>query len=323
MRKKLIVLLACMVAAGITGTLLIAFINRNKGNDTGDGDSKLMIVTSFYPTYIIGLNIAEGIPGLLVDSLTDFSAGCLHDYQLTTGDMKLLSNADVFLMNGGGMESYMEDVVRNYPDLTILEISEGIDMLPSGEHEGEDNPHVWLDPQRYLLQIRNARDGLVHFINQQTELDSEYREDTVSKINENTEQYLEKINILEEELEALALELKGRDNKVNSDNVIIFHEAFAYLAKRVGLTVAHTVEMEGDTAFSASEIAAVIELVKKEDIGSLFTEEQYGDTITDRIAGETGAIAYQIDSAVTGEGTKDSYLKAMEKNLNTLKEAFR
>ena len=47
-----------------------------------------------------------------------------------------MSEADLFLMNGGGMEGYMEDVVRNYPDLALINISNGIEMLDSDEHEG-------------------------------------------------------------------------------------------------------------------------------------------------------------------------------------------
>ena len=63
-------------------------------------------MTSFYPIYIIGSNLGQDVDGLHVSSLVDFSTGCPHDYQLTTDDMKLLSDADIFIMNGGGMEDF-------------------------------------------------------------------------------------------------------------------------------------------------------------------------------------------------------------------------
>jgi len=29
------------------------------------------------------------------------------------------------------------------------------------EHEGEFNPHIWLDPERAIQQVDNIRDGLI------------------------------------------------------------------------------------------------------------------------------------------------------------------
>lgn len=320
MKKKIGFLILIMIAAGIAGALLISSLQRRNGNETGSGDSKLRVVTSFYPTYIIALNITDQIPELRVDSLTDFSAGCLHDYQLTTGDMKLLSEADLFLMNGGGMEGYIEDVVKNYPDLTMVNISNGIAMLDSDEHEGEVNPHVWLDPSRYIGQVEHMQEGLIQYLNSREDLPQKFREEAAQKVSANAEEYIGKLQELEGELEALIPKLQS---EISQQQVIIFHETFAYLADRMDLVVAHTVEMEEDTAFSAADIADIIKTIKSEDIRYLFIEEQYGTSITDRIVEETNAKAYVIDSAVTGDGSKESYLNAMKKNLRTLEEAFR
>jgi zinc transport system substrate-binding protein len=321
MKRKLLYLLIFMVAAGVFGATMILLINKDSGKETGKESSAINLVTSFYPTYIIGLNVVDQVPGLQLDSLTDFKAGCLHDYQLTTGDMRLLSEADVFIMNGGGMESYIEDVVKNYPELMMVNISDGVDMLDSGEKEGEPNSHVWLDPKRYILQITNFENALTQYISGRTDLSEEYKKETIQKLTANAEAYIQKVNELETELESVIQGMEGSRTAENQ-NVIIFHEAFAYLAERAGLTVAHTIEVEGDTALSAGEIADIISQVREEGIRYLFTEEQYGASITDRIVEETDAKAYIIDSAVTGDGTKDSYLNSMEKNLQTLKEVF-
>ena len=321
MKRKLLYLLAFMIAAGVIGAAMISIINKNPDKKAGKEASSINVVTSFYPTYIIGLNLLDQVPGVHLDSLTDFEAGCLHDYQLTTGDMKLLSEADAFVMNGGGMESYIEDVVKNYPNLAMINISEDIAMLDSMEEEGELNSHVWLDPKRYILQIENFKDGLSEYLNSRSDLSEEQKRDIAQKVSDNAEAYINKVNQLESELETVKKELDVNQASENR-NVIIFHEAFAYLADRLGLTVAHTIEIEADTALSAGEIADIIKLVRLEGINLLFTEEQYGASITDRIVEETGAEAYVIDSAVTGDGMKDSYLRSMEGNLKTLKAIF-
>ena len=64
------------------------------------------VVTSFYPIYLFALNLLDGVDGVEVTNLTEPTTGCLHDYQLQTGDMKTLARADAFLINGAGMEGF-------------------------------------------------------------------------------------------------------------------------------------------------------------------------------------------------------------------------
>ena len=50
-------------------------------------------------------NIAGGVPGVEVRNMTGGAVtGCLHDYQLTPDDLKTLSGASVFIVNGGGSD---------------------------------------------------------------------------------------------------------------------------------------------------------------------------------------------------------------------------
>ena len=66
--------------------------------------SDYQIVTSFYPMYLFTRNLTEGISGVTVVNMTAQNAGCLHDYQLLSKDMKALGAADAFVINGAGME---------------------------------------------------------------------------------------------------------------------------------------------------------------------------------------------------------------------------
>jgi zinc transport system substrate-binding protein len=89
------------------------------------------------------------------------------------------------------------------------------------------------------------------------------------------------------------------------------------------MKVAFTVPLDSDTALSAGDIAEIIKAVREDNIKYLFTEQQYNDSIAKQIEAETEAKVYIIDSAVTGDGSKDSYLKAMKNNLTVLKEALK
>jgi len=102
MKKKLIAILGIMLII-VIGTAFVTAATRKEARD----EEKLTIVTSFYPMYILAKNLTQGT-NVDVVNLTEYKTGCLHDYQLTTSDMKKLENADIFIMNGGGMESFME-----------------------------------------------------------------------------------------------------------------------------------------------------------------------------------------------------------------------
>lgn len=320
MKRKLLILVSIMVIIIMVAFTITFFVNRNDNVVSEAEGGSISVVTSLYPVYVLTQNLADQISDIKVDSLTDFSAGCLHDYQLTTNDMKLLSSADVFIINGGGMEDYIEDVIDNYPEITVIDLSKDIAMIESLEHEGEDNPHVWLDPQLYTIQIRNARKGLEEYIKS---LETDKSADIIDKLNFNTDVYLDKIQDIVEDMNLILDSVKNRAlNNDISNKVVIFHDSFAYLADKAGLEVAYAVEIDEEHPLSAGEIAEIIDTINDQGIQYLFTEEQHDGTISDRIKEETGADIYVIDSAVTGDGSKDSYLEAMRHNIDTLNKAF-
>ena len=350
MRKKLLILFSIMLMISVISAVFISLT----GTKPKEKEEKLTIVTSFYPIYVAAGNIVSDMDNIELINLAENQTGCLHDYQLTTKDMKKLENADIFIINGGGIEGFATDIVKNYPDITIVDSSTGIEFLPSmeehghsheeensiseeqyieeehekeehekEEHEEEDheeeehtkdedhdhehgelNPHIWLDPDNYIRQVENIKNGLAKY-------DKSHEEE----YNENAAVYEEKIKQIKEEL---VTELRDPKNK----DVVIFHDSFAYLAKRLGLDVVHTVNIEADTSLSAGEIKEVIEEIKLHGVKVLFSEEQYSRDIPLNIARESGAEVYVIDSLVTGDGDKDSYIRGMKKNIETLKKAL-
>ncbi|NLO10015.1 MAG: zinc ABC transporter substrate-binding protein [Clostridiales bacterium] len=330
MKKKLIILAGIMAIMILVVFATAYYNNRNYKRVSNNEEKSISVVASFYPTYVLAINLTDGISDIEVDGLTDFSGGCLHDYQLTANDMRLLSNADVFIINGGGMEEYLANVIDSYPHLKIINLSEGITMLESQVHHGGDNPHVWLDPHLYMLQIENAREGLVNYIQERvnvnkdnTNNESDYNKEVIEQLNSNADAYLEEVAALADDMNIMLDRVEDLvQNKNISNKVVVFHDSFAYLSNKAGLEVAYTIEIDEDTPLSAGEVAEVVDVIRQENILYLFTEEQYDDTISDRIMDETEAQVYVIDSAVTGDGTKDSYLKAMRRNIETLKKAF-
>ncbi|MFC2301010.1 metal ABC transporter substrate-binding protein [Selenomonas artemidis] len=262
------------------------------------------IVTSFYPMYVATINITQGVDGVEVHNMTKPQTGCLHDYQLMTEDMKTLENADAFVINGAGMEDFMDKVTEQQKNLKVIDASRGIKLIH--DEEG-DNPHVWLSVTDAIQQVRNIADQL-------KEADPAHA-DTYEK---NAAAYIEKLTSLKTEMHA------ALDNVPHKD-IVTFHEAFPYFAEEFHLNIIGVVEREPGTEPTPTELQETIEQVKGLSAKVLFTEPQYSPAAAETIARETGAKIYTLDPVVTGEATpaaKDAYLDTMRKNMNTLKEAL-
>ena len=261
----------------------------------------MKVVASFYPVYIMALNVAGGVPGVSVGNLTPPVTGCLHDYALTTADMRKIADADIFVANGAGMESFLDKVVKRYKNLKEVKLSEGMAFIKEGPNV---NPHVWVSVSNAIIEVKNLGRAMERFDPQHAEA---YRR--------NTDAYVNKLEALRQKMQSELAPYKGRQ-------IITFHEAFPYFAQEFGLKIVAVVEREPGSEPSAKELAETIDLIKKTGIKSLFSEPQYPALAVEAIARETGAKVYVLDPAVTGPDDADAYIKIMEKNLSVLKEAF-
>ena len=264
------------------------------------------IVTSFYPMYVATINITDGVDGVEVYNMTKPQTGCLHDYQLMTEDMKTLEKADAFVINGAGMEDFMDKVTEQQKKLKVIDASRGIELIHDDE-EG-DNPHVWLSVTDAITQVRNIADQL-------KEADPAH----AAAYEKNAVAYIEKLTSLKSEMHA------ALDNVPHKD-IVTFHEAFPYFAKEFNLNIIGVVEREPGTEPTPTELQETIEQVNALPTKVLFTEPQYSPAAAETIARETGAKIYTLDPVVTGEATpaaKNAYIDMMKKNMKTLQEALK
>ena len=91
--------------------------------------SGIRVTASFYPVYIIAENVVGDVPGIDLRSMAQPQTGCLHDYQLTTADMRSLEDTDLFIVNGGGMESFLDNALELFPELDVIDTSAGVTSL--------------------------------------------------------------------------------------------------------------------------------------------------------------------------------------------------
>lgn len=282
-------------------------------------DEEFVVVTSFYPMYIASMNVIGDTEGVTLKNLSEPQTGCLHDFQLTPADMKLLSTADVFIINGGGIEFFMEDIAKQYPELVIIEACEGIELLCETEehgHEHEDdvdsddehnhdvNAHAWMSVANYRKQVESISAGLAKIAPQMSE-----------SFLANAGAYDRKLEELQVEQEALLTLTQGTE-------AIMFHCAYDYVAEDLGLEVAFCMDLDEERQVSAGEVAEVLEVIQEHDVKYIFAEALYGTSMCEMVQKEADVEVIYLDSLNRGEYKADSYLEAMRNNLKLIRSAF-
>lgn len=320
------VLLAMILFVG--SVLTMAYVRAEQKKEQAK-DEDLLVVTSFYPMYVAAENVIDDVEGVTLENLSEPQTGCLHDYQLTAADMKLLSKADVFIVNGGGIESFLSDVAESYPDLKIVQACDGIDLLESAEGTGEshndlssntdadhddhdhsehshgdENAHVWMNLADYQIQVQNICNGL-------SEADSAHAE----QYAKNAQTYQGKVQELQQEAAELA-------SQIASQPVVIFHEAYEYIVQEYGLQLAGEMNLDEERQVSAGEVADILHSIEDNHVSVVLAEELYGTDMGEMVAKQSGVKVVYLDTLTRGDYSADSYLEGMRNNIKQLKEAF-
>ena len=260
------------------------------------------VVCSFYPVRILAENVLRDVPGVRLETLAPAGTGCLHDFQLMTGDLKKLDGALCLIINGAGMEqSFLPLLTRERAELPLADCSAGIELM--SDH-GEDNPHIWLSPFLAARMTVNLGQRLAELLPDEREW-----------ILENAERYAGTLTRLGEEMRDALAGYAGR-------YIVTFHEAFPYFAEAMGLRVLASVTVEPDETPSPRMIAQTVSLVREAGGCPLFSEPGVHPDALNVIARETGAPVYELNPVTDGPDAPDAYEQAMRENLAVLLKAF-
>lgn len=274
------------------------------------GAEQAQVMTSFYPIYIFSLNVFDGIDEVTVSCMTAPSTGCLHDYQLLAGDMMKLADADMLIVCGAGMENYLPDVQWQFPDLPIVDCSEGMELIAEDAHTHEHahdesyNAHTWLDVQNAIKIVQTIAARA-----------SERLPQHAQRIMDNAQAYCQRLDALDAQIDEMLAPYAGK-------SIVTFHEAFPYFANAYGLKIAAVMSDEHENTLSPKELADVIAVIQAAGVPPLFTEPGSASMSAKAIANETGASIYELDPIVTGAIVLDAYENRMLKNAETLQKAL-
>lgn len=278
--------------------VLLVILNINRNNKEVD-DGKIKIVTSFYPMYIIAENITEGAENIELVNMADINVGCLHDYTLTTEDMKKVENADAFISNGLGMENFIDKILESNSDMRVIASSADITNLIS---DGDEvNRHIWTSIDNYIKQVENITEGL-----------KETNSENAEVYENNAKAYIEKLKELKTDYSEELKELNGK-------KAVVLNEAFEYMGQELGLDMIVIKTDHEESTLSAEVLRNTIDRVKKENIEMIIIDKNDNKSNAETISNETGAKIYELNSGLTGSLDKDAYINSVKENMEAIK----
>lgn len=263
------------------------------------------VAATTLPVYEFTKYITEGTP-ITVSRLINESVSCLHDYSLSVRQVKDVEQAELIVINGAGLEEFMEDLlggketVDASEGISTLECDHAHDDSHDHNHHHEEDAHIWLSPENAKIMAVNICQGL-------------------------SARYPRYEAIFASNLETLLIELDtlqrhGEDAlaSLSCREMITFHDGFSYFAQSFDLHILESVEEESGSEASAQELKHLIGIVNEHHLGAVFTEVYGSASAAEVISRETGAVIYQLDMAMGGS----SYFDAMYRNIDTIKEAM-
>ena len=287
MRSYRVLLLPLLVLVWLLSGCRGAEVSSTPGAD------RLTVVASIPPL----ADFVAQVGGNRVNVVTMVPPGSNpHLYEPTATQMAAVSQARLLVVNGAGLEFWVEQVVSaaQNPDLKVLVLSEGMELIQESEG-GQANPHLWLSPKRAMTYVERIRDAMIEV---DPAGEATYRA--------NAERYLEELRALDAEIEEAVAHFATRE--------VVIYPAWAYFLEDYGLHAAAYVEPYPGKEPSPQYLAQVVDVVKRTGARAVFTRTQFPPQAAETIAAETGAQLLPLDP-LGGTPPREHYLDLMRWNL--------
>ena len=231
----------------------------------------------------------------------------MHTFDPTPGTIAKLARADVVVMNGLGVDDWLDGVVADAGAVPPVKLGEGLDV-PLIEDEAGPNPHLWMDVAYAKLYAGRIADALV-------------AADPAHEAG-----YRERAAAYGARLDELDTWVRGQIASVPEANrkVVTMHDAFPYYARAYGLEVVGVAVGAPGQDPSAAEITALVEAIRETGVKAVFAEDQFSPKLVEALASETGTtvVADLFDDSL-GDPPVTSYEQLIRWDTERIVDALR
>lgn len=317
----------------IVVSLCVTLMGCSRKKEADNKDYKLNIVTSMFPYYDITRAVIGEVEGIGLEMAVAPGQDS-HSFEPTPADIIKMEEADLFIYNGGEIETWVETVLDSFENnnqiqVEMIEAAEGIELQCVEEHSHEEHdsgneyshaghehshnefdPHIWTSPANTIIITETICETLCGIMPEETD-----------NFKENAKKYIEQLESIDTEIRKIA------DN--GNTKELIFADQFPliYFAEEYGLEYHAAFSGCGhDMEPSVQDVCELIDIVKEENIKAVFHLELSSEKVADTICEDTGAVKLQFNSCHNvsqkqfGEGI--TYVDLMRENVENLRQVL-
>ena len=304
--RYILVILAAAVMIGV-----VAYFLQSSKKNPSVAEGKIFVAASFYPL----AEFAKNVGGQHIQILIVTPAGAEpHDYEPSIKQISEIESAQIFIMNGGGLDPWGDKLK---PELiakgtVVIDMSEHFKLLPPPSAEeaktSQYDPHIWVDPVLAEQEVRIIRDGLI-----------KADPSNVGDYTKNADAYLKKLSDLDQSYRADLVSCSNR-------KVVTSHAAFGYLGREYGFEQIPIAGLSPDEEPSPRALVDIVNMAKQKHIQYIFFETLVSPKLAQTIAQEIGAktLVFNPLEGLTADqiAQGQDYISIQQQNLENLKIAM-
>lgn len=327
---------AILVSAALASLLALTGCSGGAAAEQGGGGGGLKVVAT--TTQLTDFAHEVGGDDIELTGLLAPNASA-HHFDPSPADLLALGEADVLIVNGADLETFVDDAVdASGFDGTILTAADGIDLdeakhitsegggadehdhdhdhADEAEHEhdhGDVNPHIWTSPANAIGMVAEVADGLAA-------ADAEHASDYEQRAAD----YTERLQQLDDWV-ATQFERVPADERV----LVSGHDSLRYYLHDYGIELAGSIlpSFEDNAEPSAADIDALVASIEEHGVRAVFVESSMSPKLAKTIADEAGvevvdAESLYADSLGARESDGATYIGATVHNTTVILEAW-
>ncbi|WP_104169831.1 metal ABC transporter substrate-binding protein [Cryobacterium sp. M23] len=323
--------LTALTALAAVAALTLAGCTPTGGSADGAAAGDLKVVATTTQVADLTRNVVGDTAGVVVTQLIQPNQSA-HSYDPSVADLTALGEADVLVINGVGLEEWLDDAISasGFDGVTI-DSDEGIeiqDIAASEEDHADDkaatdgaehshqggNPHIWTD-------VSNAETMAVTIVTGLSDAQPDLAPDFEANATAYTGRLAELDDWIRTNIDAVPAEQRL---------LVSNHDAFGYFTEAYGITYVGSIvpSFDDNAEPSAAAIDELVAAITATGVKAVFSEASISPKAADTIAGEAGVIVYSGEDALYSDslGARHSdgatYISSQLHNVGLILESW-
>ena len=231
-----------------------------------DAETQTKVVLSSVSLEALTYNLVENTGFSQIHRIGGAQGTCDHNRSLSGHDFKEICAAKIVLHNG---EEFITEALAKCSQVTSVNVVDKYDSLRYFA-SGEADMHLWFSPRALSFMVENIFKAL----SENLALDTLVLQENLAKTLQNIEK-------LQASLSQLSL-------RTQEKNVAMFHEAYGYLLRELGMSLSISWGGNEMAPPSAKELANWIKKVESDSVAFIFASPEDAHSQAFTVAQATG-----------------------------------